>query len=421
MRKILYESPIDDYITDDQTKSSIIKANQKKYENAKSELRGSNLGDLMNNLPYLEREYRDELTELGISIFFENYPRIKQRINEGILTLDAKITENVGGRKVDQNVSKNDIEQAIQKDPLFQERLQARQLQNAKTQGNAWVQGFNSFKKIEDELNELNPQLAKKYEQFEKAATIFYHENTRMLENMASTSSGRYAYADVREDPNKPGSYIIEVRAPNFPLFMHELFKGGDHYLTYIYLPSDKFVSNTLTQTSDVHKHEIKNMITGREVANKLSYFWKENPNYKPWMDNDIKMYFNWYANENPVHYNKIMYKGVLLEPPTDEEIRNEKNPQLKIEKQKIKQEKEQNMKEFDTVLTQIISQIIKNNEKNPLKTETPNYKEIISRKRKEPERIEPEDEDEDEPEYIEPEDEDVDDSWWDDVPEDED
>ena len=221
MRKILYESPIDDYITDEQTKSSIIKANQKKYENAKSELRGSNLGDLMNNLHYLEREYRDELTELGISIFFENYPRIKQRINEGILTLDAKITENVGGRKVDQNVSKNNIEQAIQKDPLFQERLQARQLQNAKTQGNAWVQGFNAFKKIEDELNELNPQLAKKYEQFEKAATIFYHENTRMLENMASTSSGRYAYADVIEDPNKPGSYIIEVRAPNFQLFMH--------------------------------------------------------------------------------------------------------------------------------------------------------------------------------------------------------
>jgi hypothetical protein len=133
-------------------------------------------------------------------------------------------------------------------------------------------------------------------------------------------------------------------------------------------------------------------------------------------MDNDIKMYFNWYANENPVHYNKIMYKGVLLEPPTDEEIRNEKNPQLKIEKQKIKQEKEQNMKEFDTVLNQIISQIIKNNEKNPLKTETPNYKEIISRKRKEPERIEPKYEDDEDDE-----DKEDDLSWWDDVPEDED
>jgi hypothetical protein len=164
----------------------------------------------------------------------------------------------------------------------------------------------------------LDPDLVKKYKQFEDSATVFYNENVEAIENMANQSMGRVAYLDIIKDPEKPGSWIIEVRAPHFPLLMHELQKAGRYFNSILYLPKDKNLGQTLTQITDTHKHEIRNMITGREISSKLKFLWSEIiDDYEPWMDNAIQTQFNKMANDNPNLFNEIMYDGVLSGKPT--------------------------------------------------------------------------------------------------------
>jgi hypothetical protein len=167
---------------------------------------------------------------------------------------------------------------------------------------------------------------------------------------------------------------------------MHELQKAGRYYNSLLFLPKDKSVSNTLKKITDVHKHEIRNMITGREVSSKLKFLWSELiDGYESWMDSMIQTQFNKLANDNPKLFNRIMYEGVLGN-----------NPEA--------------MDEFEEI-TQIIVDSIK---KNPPKVEKPDYKKMIIKKQ---EPITPdEDEEEDDLSWL---DDDMDDFNVDDEDED--
>jgi hypothetical protein len=212
-------------------------------------------------------------------------------------------------------------------------------------------------------LNQLDPELVNKYKKFENAATIFYNDNLGSLEQMAQRATNRVAYADVVPDQNKPGSWIINVEAPNFPLMMHELYKAGRYFNSLLYLPKDKDVNNTLTKVTDIHKHEIRNMITGREISSKLRFLWGELiDDYEPWMDSAIQTQFNKLANDNPKLFNEIMYDGVLSGKPTA-------------------------MDKFEKFSQMIVNTI----KKNPPKMEKINYDALIKSEK----QFEPEDEDE--------------------------
>jgi len=365
MKKIiLYEAPIDDFL-DQKSKESILKAQNRKYQSAKeSGGNYNNMATLMQYLPITENQHKEKLLKLAKAIFFSRFPKIKERVDQGLVKLDAQFSTTPGGRKTKQTISTDEIQKAKENDSLFDERIKARNFINATTQGSGWADGFNAYKEIESQLNQLDPDLVKKYKQFEDSATVFYNENVEAIENMAKQSMGRVAYLDIIKDPEKPGSWIIEVRAPHFPLLMHELQKAGRYFNSILYLPKDKNLGQTLTQITDTHKHEIRNMITGREISSKLKFLWSELiDDYEPWMDNAIQTQFNKMANDNPNLFNEIMYDGVLSGKPTA-------------------------MDKFEKYSQMIVDTI----KKNPPKMEKVDYNKLIQSE-KEPQSYEDEDE----------------------------
>jgi hypothetical protein len=365
MKKIiLYEAPIDDFL-DQKSKESILKAQNRKYQSAKeSGGNYNNMATLMQYLPITENQHKEKLLKLAKAIFFSRFPKIKERVDQGLVKLDAQFSTTPGGRKTKQNISTDEIQKAKENDSLFDERIKARNFINATTQGSGWADGFNAYKEIESQLNQLDSDLVKKYKQFEDSATVFYNENVEAIENMAKQSMGRVAYLDIIKDPEKPGSWIIEVRAPHFPLLMHELQKAGRYFNSILYLPKDKNLGQTLTQITDTHKHEIRNMITGREISSKLKFLWSELiDDYEPWMDNAIQTQFNKMANDNPNLFNEIMYDGVLSGKPTA-------------------------MDKFEKYSQMIVDTI----KKNPPKMEKVDYNKLIQSE-KEPQSYEDEDE----------------------------
>jgi hypothetical protein len=366
MKRLLYEAPVDDFMSQE-AKEKILGAQNRKYQKAKEEAGGSNLGELMNYLPNIESQHYGKLLNLAKALFFSRFPKIKERIDNGTITLNANFSLGVSPRTTKQTITPQYIEKAKEVDPMFDERVKARNFINATTQGSAWAEGFNLYKEVESQLNQLDPELVNKYKKFENAATIFYNDNLSSLEQMAQRATNRVAYADVVPDQGKPGNWIINVEAPNFPLMMHELYKAGRYFNSLLYLPKDKDVNNTLTKVTDIHKHEIKNMITGREISSKLRFLWSELiDDYETWMDSAIQTQFNKLANDNPKLFNEIMYDGVLSGKPSA-------------------------MDKFEKFSQMIVNTI----KKNPPKMEKTNYDDLIkSKKQIEPEEDEYDDDD---------------------------
>jgi hypothetical protein len=384
MKKLLYEAPVDDFLSSE-AKEKIMGAQNRKYQKAKEEGgSNNNMMSLMSYLPSLETQHKGKLLKLALALFFNKFPKIKERVDKGTVKMDVQFSTGATVRTTSQKISPQQIEQAKESDPEFDERVKARNFINATTQGSAWSEGFNSYKEIESQLNQLDPELVNRYKQFESSATVFYNDNTSMLERMAEQAVGRVAFADVIPDGSEPGTWIIIVRSPHFPLLVHELFKAGRYFNSLLYLPKDKTVNNTLTKITDTHKHEIKNMITGREISSKLRFLWGELVDgYEPWMDSAIQTQFNKLANDNPKLFNEIMYDGVLSGKPSG-------------------------MDKFEKFSQKIVDTI----KKNPPKVEKPNYDELI----KSETTIEPEDDEEEDLSWL---DDDMDDFNVDDEEED--
>lgn len=370
MKRLLYEAPIDDYLSQE-AKERILAAQNKKYQKAKEEAAGNSLAQMLQYLPNLEYQHKGNLISLAKALFYSRFPKIKERIDNGSLSLNVDMGSVSSLRKTPQKVSPELVQKAKEVDPQFDERVKARNFVNATTQGSAWAEGFNLYKDVESQLNRLDPELVKKYKQFENSATVYYNDNISNLEQMAERSTGRIAYADVIPDKSNPGSWLINVEAPNFPLLLHELMKAGRYFNSLLYLPKDKDVNNALTKITDVHKHEIRNMITGREISSKLRFLWSELvDDYQPWMDSAIQTQFNKLANDNPKLFNEIMYDGVLSGKPIA-------------------------MDKFERFSQKIVDTI----KRNPPKMEKTNYDDLIkSEKKIEP--IEPEEEEYDEEDF---------------------
>ena len=366
MKRLLYEAPVDDFMSQE-AKEKILGAQNRKYQKAKEEVGGTNLLELMRYLPKIESQHYNKLLNLAKALFFSRFPKIKERVDNGTVTLNVNFSTSPSPRTTKQTISPQFIEKAKEVDPLFDERVKARNFINATTQGSAWAEGFNLYKDVEQQLNQLDPQLVDKYKKFETTATVYYNDNLDMLERMAQRASGRVAYTDIVPDQNNPGSWIINVEAFNFPLMMHELYKAGRYFNSLLYLPKDKDVNNTLTKVTDIHKHEIRNMITGREISSKLRFLWGELiDDYETWMDSAIQTQFNKLANDNPKLFNEIMYDGVLSGKPAA-------------------------MDKFEKFSQMIVNTI----KKNPPKMEKVDYNKLIQSE-KEPQSYEDEDEEDD-------------------------
>jgi hypothetical protein len=262
----LFEAPISDYLPDEFKQYA--RQSAKQSEEAGIPANTMEFQRLMMGLPSIERSNKNELVQLAINSFYDMYPDIEKLVDEGKIILDADLGGGSGGRSLPQNISPQELQKAKEEDPEFEERVKMRHYQNAFTQGKAWVNGFNHILRIEDELENIDPRLYDMYRSFSKGASKFYWENTEMLERMAAQATGRVAYCDVTFEPD--GKVKIEARAPVFPLLLHELVKGAEYYRSLFSLPKSRQVSKALTSTTDVHKHEIKNMNYGRALVNRI-------------------------------------------------------------------------------------------------------------------------------------------------------
>jgi hypothetical protein len=304
-RRLFLEAPVGDYLPDN-FKDMAKETSRQLYDDPRDPAPSSNeVGMLMMALPRMEYSKKRQLVDLALKAILDLRPEMKKLVENGKIKFDADLTTSPGGRMKSQAPDKSEIEKAKQKDPNFDEKIKKRNFTNARVQGRAWIDGFGSIKKLESQIKSIDPSLYDQYVKFTNGASRFYWENTEMLENMASHGAGRMAYCDVYPDKSNPGSWIIEARAPHFPLLMHELVKGVEYYKSLFSLPADKTVSDAITNTADTHRHEIQNMNYGRVLWSKVKFFLNEYVDgYEPSMESDISTMIE---NLPEQEYNKYM------------------------------------------------------------------------------------------------------------------
>ena len=323
MKRFLFEAPIDTGFydqNDDEIRANLLKNINKLYNEKKAQNNMSFMS-LMPTLTTKEKPYHNELLEIGKKLFLYDFPDIKKDIDNGLVTLDIDFIRGMQDyrtlRTIPQTVNQQKLSKAKDKDPEFEERLKSRNFNNAITQGFSWEKGFNDYKRIENLINNINPDLVNYYKQFESGANVYYHEHEDMVKSMAESSSARVAWADVVDGPNNTKKIV--VRAPNFPLLLHELTKAGNYYNSLRFVPEDDEVFEPLRDTTDTHKNEIPNMKYGKPIVIILKELWKSFvTGYEEWMDSSItNQYFN-YSNQAPAEYNKMM-KDISMKYLVDE------------------------------------------------------------------------------------------------------
>ena len=309
MRRILYESPVSDFLNDD-AKSEALKYSNQLYQEKKSSSPMA-LGTLMTYLPSIEGNNYDELLKLAIDYFLYRFPDIAADVKSGDLVLDINFIRSSADknllRTVSQEVPKEKVSKAVKKDKNFDTKVKNRNLNNSLSKASSWV-GFNEYKNLEPLINKINPNLIKYYEQFEPSATVYYEENENFLKDSAKSSSHRAAFSDVIKNPNGNGLKFI-VRAPNFPLLLHELILGGNHYNNNRFENEDEEVKDTLVALTDTHKHEIDNMKYGKYIYDTVKKIWEESViGYQDWMESAVLNQYYILAQDEPEEYNFMMY-----------------------------------------------------------------------------------------------------------------
>ena len=300
-KRLIYEAPVGDYLPDE-FKSQARSAATTQDRNEKMQKIGAMM-QMMQNLPNIERSNKDKLEELAIDAIFRLYPLLKKMVDSGKVTIDAKISQSGGGRRTEQNFSPSEMRKIKEKHPNYDSLEKKRHFQNAQTQARAWIDGFNYVTNfMDEELDEIDPQLYNSYRTFTKGISDFYWDNSEMLERMASTGAGRIAYCDVLPQPD--GTVKIEARAPHFPLLMHELVKGAEYYKSMFSLPKDAELRKAIVKSADTHKHEIQNMNFGREIVNRLRNIFSTIDGYRP----NMEIYISTQMDElNENEYNEYM------------------------------------------------------------------------------------------------------------------
>lgn len=282
LKNVLLEKPVGDYLPDEFKRSAresgMIQDPAEKREKQQAMM------SAMSQLPQIERANKSELEDLAVEAVFRIYPDLKTMVDAGKIVIDAKL-ESSSGRFTSQSVPQSQIEKVKEKNPNFSELQKKRNYINAITQGKSWIEGFNYVTNfMDEELDQINPQLYDKYRDFTRGISDFYWSNADMLERMAANSTGRMAYVDVTRTGD--GKVKIEARAPFLPLLVHELVKGAEYMKSAYSLPKDPELRQALLKTTDTHKHEIQNMNYGRSIVNKMRSILGTRVNgYEPYME----------------------------------------------------------------------------------------------------------------------------------------
>ena len=86
---------------------------------------------------------------------------------------------------------------------------------------------------------------------------------------------------------------------------MMELVKGAEYYDSLMTLGKDKKTGDVLMSITDTHKHEIQNMIYGRELTAKIEFIFLEYvEGYEPDLQRDL---ISVLEGMGPKVYNRLM------------------------------------------------------------------------------------------------------------------
>lgn len=216
-----------------------------------------------------EKQYKEELEILAVETVLDlpEFSAIKEMVNDGMLTIDARIdspdisnaiTENeIKAKPGKLSTSEKDTEQLSKefvKPELNPEILAKRSFAKTLTQGNA-VNKFYLFHLVEDKLNEINPKLPKMYGIVCAGTTLSYYGMPMIEMSKFFAESAAVGSAEVEDDST------IKARGANFPILVHEIVKGLYNWLTYDIASQAELDRETLDQ-------EVLELMSGESVYN---------------------------------------------------------------------------------------------------------------------------------------------------------
>lgn len=228
-----------------------------------------------------EKNYREDLEKLAVETVLElpEFKVIKEMVDQGLLTIDAKLDTPDLSNAITQNELKskdgklttaekdtNQLAVEFVKPELDPEILSKRSFAKTLTQGNA-VNKFYLFHLVEQKLKEIDPSLPKMYG-IVSAGTIMSYFGMPMIEMKKSfAQDAAVGSVEVENDS------LIKARGANFPILIHEVVKGIYNWLSYDIATQDELDRETLDQ-------EVLELMSGEEIYNNFRKLISVNDQY---------------------------------------------------------------------------------------------------------------------------------------------
>lgn len=220
--------------------------------------------DLLNKIKRIESTNKEKLENLAVKLVLnldEMLP-IRDAIKDGVLKIDAKITESGGELQNAITDLEAKVREAEQKDeegePVVEgeglteeEKLNIALAMNIMGEEEIkerksfadilkFGEAFNhlySYNLVKDQLDEINPDLANMYGMVSAIVQVMYYYAPQGIEGMAKDVQGAAmgsAETESEEERGEEGEgkYTIKARAMTFSFLIHEIVKGVMQYTT---------------------------------------------------------------------------------------------------------------------------------------------------------------------------------------------
>ena len=226
----------------------------------------------LNDIKRAESGMKQQLEKLAVNLVLDLTENkiIKQSVEDGYVIIDAKLgnadlTKSVTADKMDEEMS-NGLTVAENLNIQLNTDLGGdtegklrRTLANYMTQGDA-VNKLFLFNNVSDKLDQLSPNLSKKYGVLAAITQIGYYLTpdfpiTSDIVNMAAVGSEQVIPTGEK--------YTIKARAMTFPYLVHELVKGIGDYISMDVASQEELDTETMDD-------EIKQIMAGPALEMKL-------------------------------------------------------------------------------------------------------------------------------------------------------
>lgn len=215
----------------------------------------------------IESQHKEELEDLAVRIVKEEF-----NISDDDLQFDAKI---VGMGQIDmsgmqgqsQEQQMDSEEEAMEEFEDFDLEKQKRRFLNQLIQG-ASKKGHYMFHLVEEELNEINPELINLYGVMMSINDLVYwimpDQTTMMMAQSGASIAGKEEL-DLETDPP-----TVIARGITFPVLVHELVKGVMEVLAASGLPSDPNKAKRVIDSEDTLVAEVWDLRLGPVIWEKF-------------------------------------------------------------------------------------------------------------------------------------------------------